>query len=181
MWGGLLRFAGLLGSLAEAKTDEEAGPVLQAATAPLGSYREFRQGGWVGFLSGYAGMAFAGERGDGVECGSVFAPLLPVGLELGHKLGRNNSLNLGARRHHSPLPGARSGRGAAEMEQSRSSIQESVEESIQESIEESIREPEPASSVCAPTTAEVVRHGNAFLTFVSPGLRYAPSPRSLHA
>lgn len=94
MWDGLLRFAGLLGSLAEAKTDEEAGAVLQAATATLGSYREFRQGGWVGFLSGYAGMAFAGERGDGVEYGSVFAPLLPVGLELGHKLGRNNSLNL---------------------------------------------------------------------------------------
>lgn len=94
IWAGVLRFAGLIGSLAEARTSDEARAALEAAAAPVGSYREFRQGGWVAFLGGYAGLGGGVEWGQNVPRGTELAPLLPVGLELGHPLGKASSFNL---------------------------------------------------------------------------------------
>lgn len=86
-WKAVGKLGPLVAGLADAKSDQEARQVLDAAAEPLGSYRVFREEGWAFFISGYAGLSFGGEDGTHVDQSAVFAPLLPVGLEMGWQLG----------------------------------------------------------------------------------------------
>ncbi len=89
VWKNLGKWAPVLGGLAEAKSAEDAQAILDAAAAPLGSYREFTQGGWKGFISGWAGIGGGADwmlRGDDKRAAAV-GPMLPIGVEIGHPLG----------------------------------------------------------------------------------------------
>ena len=93
-WSGIVKFAGVVGSLAEAENEDDARAILENAASPVGSYRDFRQGGWAAFISGYAGLAAGFEGGGDVGGDATFAPLLPVGLEFGHPLCKHSSINI---------------------------------------------------------------------------------------
>lgn len=92
VWNGVVKFAALIGSLAEAKNETDAREILEAATTGV-SYREYRQGGWAAFVAGYAGINGGFEFG-GPTGGAVIAPLLPVGVEFGRPLGESSSFNI---------------------------------------------------------------------------------------
>jgi len=95
VWNAIGKWGGLLAALAEAKTAEEAQGILEAAAVPLGSYKEFRTGGWKGFISGYGGVAGGGEYvfgTSGASAGTV-GPFLAVGFEIGHPLCTSSSFN----------------------------------------------------------------------------------------
>lgn len=90
----LLEYGGLVAGLAEAETDEDAQKILEAAAAPLGSYRDFRRSGWAGYISGYAGIAPGRETGSDVKDDYTFAPVLPIGVEFGRPLVGSCSFNV---------------------------------------------------------------------------------------
>jgi hypothetical protein len=89
----LAKWGVLLSSLASAETDAEVRSILEAASAPIGSWREFRRGGIAGFLGGFAGISGGVEVGVG-DTVAAGAPFLPVGLELGGPIGGGWSLNV---------------------------------------------------------------------------------------
>jgi hypothetical protein len=90
VWTRFAHWAPVLGALADAKSAEDAHAVLEAAAAPLGSYREFTQGGWKGFISGWAGIGGGSdlmfEAGNQESNAGVVGPMLPIGFEVGRSL-----------------------------------------------------------------------------------------------
>jgi hypothetical protein len=90
VWAQVLKWGGVLGNLAAAKSAEDAQKILEGVAAPLGSYRAYRDGSWHGFISGYAGITAGTDKPtDGGERANSIAPFLPVGFEVGHSLGSN--------------------------------------------------------------------------------------------
>jgi hypothetical protein len=96
VWAQVSKWASLLGELAAAKTSADAQAILEAAAAPLGSYREFTKPGLKGFISGWAGVNGGVDfvSGEGNRA-SAFGLFLPVGFELGGPVaGGPSSLHL---------------------------------------------------------------------------------------
>jgi hypothetical protein len=97
VWNNLGHWASVLGALADAKSAEDAQAVLDAAAAPLGSYREFTQGGWKGFISGWAGVGGGRDvifEENGRSNATAVGPMFPVGFEFGHPVYGSTSIQV---------------------------------------------------------------------------------------
>jgi len=80
---GILRFGTLIAAVAAAETTEDVQAALEAASAPLGSYRAYRAPGGAGFISGVVGIEGGAEFILGGQPGASLGVALPIGIEIG--------------------------------------------------------------------------------------------------
>lgn len=89
----LRRFGALVGAIAQARTSDEVTAALDAAAAPVGSYRQMRRPGITVALAGQLGVLVGGETAFGdVGPGNpntrgALGATLPIGLEVGGGIG----------------------------------------------------------------------------------------------